>query len=153
MTKEQFIDGKYFDIAKVIASRSSCVKRKVGCVIVNDDRIISTGYNGTPSGYVNCDLRFNAESFDADKHRAWVDAVEIHAEQNAVAILAKYGIRCDGSVCYVTLQPCPSCLLLLIACGIRTIKYLKHKEDYCVDTMNMINTLGITVKQFDYGRD
>jgi len=110
------ISGKQFmKIAREISNASHCISEHVGAVIVKDDRIVSTGYNGTPQGYTNCD-EIHTERGDA--HSAWSSNHEIHAEMNAIIFAAKTGISIDGAVMYSTLSPCRQCLKHLKQAGI-----------------------------------
>lgn len=116
----------YIKIAQSISELSNCVSYKVGAVIVKDGRIISTGYNGTPSGLSNCDSVF--PMYDKDKsreeHHKFSDKYEVHAEANALIFAAKYGHSTDGSVLYVTTQPCMQCSKLIANSGITAVYYL-----------------------------
>ncbi len=114
-------DQNFINIAKEIASASNCVSKKVGAVIVKNGRILSTGYNGTPSGYVNCSTHWGAKY--TKEHHEWSKTYEIHAEMNAIIWAAREGIRIDGATIYVTLEPCSDCSKNLIASGIRRIVY------------------------------
>lgn len=119
-------DQIFINIAKEIASASKCVSKQVGAVIVKDGRILSTGYNGTPAGYVNCSDHWEGE-YTADHHE-WSQTYEIHAEMNAIIWAAREGISIDGATIYVTLEPCSDCSKNLIASGIRRIVYEKSYE-------------------------
>lgn len=120
---------EYLDIAKIISRRSKCVSKKVGAVIVKDDRILSTGYNGTPKGYVNCCDYWNNEH--TSEHHEWSKKYEIHAEQNAILWAARKGISIEESQIYCTHKPCNQCTKLIIASGITHIYY---GEDYDKET-------------------
>ena len=103
-------------IARVVATRANCSRRKVAAVIVADRRIISTGYNGTPRGIRNC---FEGGCPRCSGHAASGASLEeclcVHAEQNAICQAAFYGIRLEGATIYVTLTPCLT--------GIREVVY------------------------------
>jgi dCMP deaminase len=105
--------------AELISSASHAKRKKVGAIIVKDNRIISTGYNGTPSGFDNeCEIN------DVTKLEV------LHAESNAIAKCAKSNESTEGSIMYVTLAPCFNCSKLIIQCGINQVFY---KEDYTND--------------------
>lgn len=111
----------YMEIAKIIAQRSNCVGAQVGAIIVKDDRILSTGYNGTPKGYINCcDVWTDGPHPD---HYEWSKIYEIHAEQNAIIWAARKGISIEGSDIYTTMRPCSQCTKLIIGSGIKRIFY------------------------------
>jgi dCMP deaminase len=110
------------NIAKEIASASKCVSKQVGAVIVKDGRILSTGYNGTPAGFINCCDHWNG--VHTKDHHDWSKIYEIHAEMNAIIWAAKKGISIDGASIFVTLEPCSECSKNLIASGIKNIFFL-----------------------------
>lgn len=111
-------------IAYLFGQHSKCVSKQVGAVIARDGRIISTGYNGTPSGFKNCNSVFDPKSFDREEHHTWSKTYEIHAEQNAIAFSAKSDISVDGAEIYCILQPCDDCLKLIKAAGIKKVYYV-----------------------------
>ncbi len=119
-------DKNFINIAFEIASASKCVSKQVGAVIVKDGRILSTGYNGTPAGYVNCCDYWNGEY--TKEHYDWSKTYEIHAEMNAIIWAARKGISIEGATIYVTLEPCSECSKNLIASGIKRIVYAKRYE-------------------------
>jgi len=100
-------------MAEVWAENSHCKRNKVGCLIVKDRRIISDGYNGTPSG-------FNNECEDCNNTTL---PTVLHAEANAITKLAKSTNTSEGSTLYVTLSPCFDCAKLIIQSGIKRIVY------------------------------
>lgn len=114
-------DKNFINIAHEIASASKCVSKQVGAVIVKDGRILSTGYNGTPSGYVNCSDHWDSNY--TKEHHEWSKTYEIHAEMNAIIWAARKGISIEGGTIYVTLEPCSECSKNLIAAGIQRIVY------------------------------
>ena len=124
-------DEYFMCISYLTASRSSCSRLNVGCVIVYDNRIIATGYNGHISGAPH-------DSFVRDNH----EQATIHAEQNAIADAAKRGIKLKDATAYVTHYPCVNCFKLMVQSGIQTIKYL---EDYKNDPVvsHLIQASGV----------
>lgn len=133
-----------------LSQQSKCVSRQVGAIIVKDNRIISTGYNGTLSGCKNCNEIFDSNNFDKDAHHKWSKLNEIHAEQNALMMAAKYGISVKDCTCYCSLQPCNLCLLLLIQAGIIEIVYLKPypKSNYDDSILSLIKSGKIILRKF-----
>ena len=119
----------YMEIANIIAKRSNCVGAHVGAIIVKDDRILSTGYNGTPKGYKNCGDVWNGEKHP--DHHEWSKIYEIHAEQNAIIWAARKGMSIEGSDIYTTMRPCTQCTKLIIASGIKRIFYGKDYDKEC----------------------
>ena len=115
-------DEYFSEISEVTAKRSSCDRLKVGCVLVKDNRIISQGYNGFLPGCVH-------KSIVRDGH----EQATVHAEQNAIADCAKRGVSCNEATAYITHYPCIICTRLMLAAGIREIKYLfDYKNDELV---------------------
>ena len=114
--------NSYFkEIVQVTSNRSPCDRLKVGCLIVKDNRIISQGYNGFLPGCPHT-------SIVRDNH----EQATIHAEQNAICDCAKRGVSCNDATAYITHYPCLICTRLLIAAGVREIKYI---EDYRNDEL------------------
>jgi dCMP deaminase len=128
-------DEMYMDITKVIAKRSYCKRKKVGCIIVRDDMIISDGYNGTPTGFENiCE--------DEDNN---TKAYVLHAEANALTKLAKSTQSSIGSTLYVTMSPCYECSKLIIQTGIQKVVF---DEIYRIsDGLDLLRKSGIEVFQ------
>ncbi|MFH1622479.1 MAG: cytidine/deoxycytidylate deaminase family protein [Candidatus Omnitrophota bacterium] len=115
-------DEYFIDIAHLVSKRSTCLRRKVGAIIVNDRRILATGYNGTPSkirhcGEVQC-LRDKLKIPSGERHEL---CRGLHAEQNVLLQAALYGISLKNSILYCTNQPCVICAKMLINAGIQEI--------------------------------
>ena len=119
-------DRNFINIAKELATASKCVSKQVGAVIVKNGRILSTGYNGTPTGHTNCCDHWD-NKYTKDHHE-WSKTYEIHAEMNAIIWAAREGISIKGATIYVTLEPCSECSKNLIASGIRRVVYEKSYE-------------------------
>jgi dCMP deaminase len=122
----------FLDVAEKLSEMSYCISHKVGCILVKDGRIISTGYNGTPAGFVNCnDVNqiLNVENeVGRELHHKFSETFEIHAEINAILCAAKNGICIDGSILYSSLQPCNNCLKMICNSGIKTVIF-RHSYD------------------------
>ena len=116
----------FLKTAYLLGEESKCVSRHVGAVIAHDKRIISTGYNGTPPGFQNCNEHFPDynEKLSRDHHHLWSKTYEVHAEMNAVNFAAKHGISIEGAEMYTILEPCDDCLKNMIAAGIKKIYYV-----------------------------
>lgn len=118
----------FMAIAKLISTRSTCSSRPVGCVIVGDNRILVSGYNGPPSGAPHCSeqgngrdifcLRRSVQAPDEKKHEF---CPSIHAEDNAVRLARSLGLNLSASSLYITLAPCIRCLEILREAGISRI--------------------------------
>lgn len=110
------------EIARLVASRSTCLRRQVGAVMVKDKNILATGYNGTPSGIRHCSevgcLRQQMNVPSGERHEL---CRGLHAEQNAIIQAAKHGVNIDGAVLYCTHSPCIICSKMLINSGIKRI--------------------------------
>jgi dCMP deaminase len=123
----------FLNIAEEISHMSHCISHKVGCILVKNGRIISTGYNGTPEGCDNCDnVNYNLTDLSIpsqrEQHHDFSEKYEIHAELNAILCAAKNGISIKDSILYCTLQPCYNCLKAICNSGIKTIIY-RYKYD------------------------
>ena len=116
----------YFScLSLLISSRSSCNRLHVGCVIVRDNRVLATGYNGFLANAPH-------QSIVLNNH----EQATVHAEQNAICYAAKNGISLDGSTAYITHYPCLNCCKSLLSSGIIDIKYLNnYKNDPLVDVL------------------
>lgn len=117
-------DNYFMGIAKVVALRSNCIKRKVAAVIVKDKRIISTGYNGTPRGVKNCSEGGcpRCNSIDASG-KGLEECLCSHAEENAIVQAAYHGVVIKDSVIYTTFSPCLMCTKMIINAGIQEVVY------------------------------
>jgi len=109
-------DEYFMNIARVVATRATCERAQVGCVIVQDRRIVATGYNGSIAGQAHCNdeghLEINGECVRG-----------IHAEENAVTSAAKFGATLNGATAYVTHFPCWRCFRTLASAGISRIVF------------------------------
>jgi len=115
-------DEYFMDIARLVASRSTCLRRQVGAVMVKDKNILATGYNGTPSGIRHCSevgcLRQQMNVPSGERHEL---CRGLHAEQNAIIQAAKHGVNIDGAVLFCTHSPCIICAKMLINSGVKRI--------------------------------
>ncbi len=117
-------DEYFMSIARVVASRSNCVKRNVGAVVVSDRRIISTGYNGTPRGVRNCNEGGCPRcSSGAESGTRLDECLCSHAEENAITQAAYHGVSVRGASVYTTFSPCLICTKMMINAGIRDLVY------------------------------
>jgi len=116
-------DSYFMKIASAVSERSTCDRALVGCVLVLEKRILTTGFNGSPSGQAHCD---EIGHLMVDGHCVRT----IHAETNAIIQAALHGISTRGAICYVTHLPCIHCTKALINAGITRIVY---GEAYRVD--------------------
>lgn len=131
-------DEYYLAIAKEVSKRASCSRKSHGCVIVNENnRIVSTGYNGSPSGHESC-IDYNVGCYIIDNHCRRAE----HAERNAIYAAAADGIALRNSSIYITGQPCIDCLRAIISCGIIKIVYDKDGHySYPKEEQDLINLM------------
>ena len=116
-------DEYFMEMAKLAARRSTCLRRNVGAVIVQDKHVLSTGYNGAPKGIPHC-----AEKGGCYREQHNIPSGErhelcraLHAEQNAIIQAANYGQSIEGASIYITHQPCVICAKMIINAGIKRI--------------------------------
>lgn len=121
--KQYINDAVFINVALDLSDLSHCVSRQVGCVITKENKILSTGINGTAPDQPNCDELFDHINFDAKAHREWSDVHETHAELNAINFAAKYGVSIDGGTLYCSLQPCLQCSKNIPFSGIKRIVF------------------------------
>jgi deoxycytidylate deaminase len=114
-------DNYFLGIAKAVSARASCTRRQVGAVVVKDNRIVSTGYNGAPAGFPDClegaCPRGRLTYEEQPEHGSYDNCISVHAEANALL----YGDRdkTAGATIYITDEPCPSCRKLIAGAGIK----------------------------------
>lgn len=116
-------DEYFMEMAELTAKRSTCLRRQVGAVIVQDKHIVATGYNGAPSGLAHCEdrggcLRQQLGVPSGERHEL---CRALHAEQNAIIQAAALGNSINGATIYVTNQPCVICAKMIINAGIKRI--------------------------------
>lgn len=119
----------YMNIAIAVRERANCKGRRVGAVIVKDNRIVSTGYNGTPESLLNCLEGGCKRCSDPDRFPSGTGydmCICVHAEQNAILSSARFGIPLEGAEVYTTLKPCFNCLKALLQVKVEKLFYL-HK--------------------------
>ena len=116
-------DEYFLEVAVLVSKRATCLRRRVGAVLVKDKRILATGYNGAPSGIKHC-----IDSVDCLRTKMHIPSGErhelcrgLHAEQNVLIQAALHGISTRGSILYLTNQPCIICAKMLINAGIKEI--------------------------------
>lgn len=136
-------DQYFFDILKVVSKRATCDRGKGACVIVEDNRILATGYVGSPPGFPHCDdIGHQFKKVIHEDNLISEHCVRtIHAEMNAICQAAKRGVSIDGATVYVTMTPCRVCAMLLISCGIKKIKCVTkyHRGQESEDMFRMAN--------------
>lgn len=138
----------FMDIARLVARRSTCLRRQVGAVLVKDKNILATGYNGTPSGLRHCSevgcLRQLQNVPSGQRHEL---CRGLHAEQNAIIQAAKHGTNISCAILYCTNTPCVICSKMIINAGIRRVVYLEGYPDRL--SLEMLAESGIEVTSLD----
>jgi len=135
------------NIARVVATRGNCIRRKVGAVIVKDYRIVCTGYNGTPRGIKNCSeggcrrCQGNVRS-----GQALTECICCHAEENAITQASYHGISLKDSTLYCTMSPCLLCARMIINAGIREVVYAE-KYEFNQQAASLFKQAGVKIRQ------
>jgi dCMP deaminase len=141
-------DDYFMTITREVATRSTCLRRACGAVIVKDRRILATGYNGTPKGVPHCEdvgcLRETRKIPSGSHHEL---CRGIHAEQNAIIQAALYGVAIDGSTVYTTHQPCVLCAKMLINAGVTDIIFGQPYPDPLSE--ELLAEAGITPRRYE----
>lgn len=123
-------DNYFMQIATVVATRSTCSRRQVGALLVQKKRILSTGYNGAPSGLSHClevgCLREKLQVPSGERHEL---CRGLHAEQNAIIQAAVHGVAIKDAVLYCTHYPCSLCAKMLVNAGVRTLVLASNYPD------------------------
>ncbi len=135
-------DSYFIKIAYAVSERSTCDRAFVGCVLVLDKRILTTGFNGSPTGQPHCD---EVGHLLVDGHCVRT----IHAETNAIIQAALHGVSTRGCTCYVTHFPCIQCTKALINAGVNRLVY---HQPYRVDehALNFLQVAGVDICQVEY---
>jgi dCMP deaminase len=150
-------DEYFMMLAKLAASRSTCLSRPTGAVVVKDRQVVATGYNGSLPGQVHC----MDEGVCLRRSRQWPEAAKYemcrsaHAEANAVALAAKKGMGLEGSTIYCTLEPCITCAKLIVMSGIVRVVY-EHPYDSPIPERDLywkevLSLSGIEVERMEIG--
>lgn len=130
MGKRPGYDEYFMKIAKIVAERSTCLRRAVGALVVKEGRILATGYNGAPKGLKHCEelgcLREQLKVPSGERHEL---CRGVHAEQNAVIQAAVFGVSIKDGIVYTTHFPCSVCVKILINAEIKEIVYAEGYPD------------------------
>lgn len=139
-------DEYFLEIAKIVAKRSTCLRRSVGAILVKDKRILATGYNGAPSNIRHClevgCIRESKKIPSGERHEL---CRGIHAEQNLIIQAAYHGVSISNSTLYCTNFPCSICAKMIINAGIERIVYLEGYPDNLSE--ELIKEAGIMVEK------
>ena len=134
-------------MAHLVSERSTCLRRKVGAIIVTDKRVLTTGYNGAPKGLPHCEetgcLREQMNVPSGERHEL---CRGVHAEQNAIIQAAVFGVSVKGASIYITNYPCSVCVKMLLNAGISEIVYdNEYKDDLAIELLSQSD---IVVRNF-----
>lgn len=140
-------DQVLMDIAWLWAQRSTCSRAQVGCVISRAGRSLTNGYNGAPSGLAHCDHSCDCgRLFDEHVHNCRAEqpcSLAVHAEANALAFAARYGVSTDGAELHTTRVPCRSCAMLIINAGIKRVVWYEAHRD--MTGLELLTRVGVDV--------
>jgi dCMP deaminase len=131
-------DEYFLKVAMLVSERATCPRMHVGCVLVKDKRILSTGYNGSVAGQPHCD---DVGCQVVENHCVRT----IHAEMNAIIQCAIHGISTQGATAYVTNMPCTNCTKALIGAGIREVVVFSEYHDTLAD--DFFNHAGVQIRR------
>ena len=141
-------DHYFMDIAHVVKRRSNCSRRDVAALIVKDRRIISTGYNGTPSGIKNC---FEGGcprcASNTPSGERLGECICAHAEENAIIQAACYGVALRGATLYCTDSPCLLCAKMIVTAGIKEVVF-ESPYRFSAQAARLLKTAGIRCRRF-----
>jgi dCMP deaminase len=139
-------DDYFMEIARLAATRSTCLRRHIGAVIVKDKKILATGYNGAPRGLRHCEevgcLRDQLGIPSGERHEL---CRAVHAEQNAIVQAATFGVSIRGATMYCTTQPCILCSKLLINARIERVVVAEEYPDEL--SLEMLAEAGVSVEK------
>lgn len=145
-------DEYFATLARQVSTRTTCLRRAVGAVIVKENRILATGYNGVPRGMEHCcDAGCLREQLGVPSGQRQEICRGLHAEQNAIIQAARYGIDISGSKIYVTTQPCITCAKMCINAGIEEIIYANPYPDEL--SLGMLDEAGVPYRVFELPED
>ncbi len=144
-------DEYFMSLARLVAGRSTCLRREVGAVLVKERRVLATGYNGAPTRLPHCAevgcLREQRKVPSGERHEL---CRGLHAEQNVIIQAAQHGIAIKGSTLYTTSRPCSICTRMIINAGIVKIFYSDGYEDRLAE--ELLHEAGIPVVRLEVPR-
>lgn len=141
-------DDYFMDMLEIVKTRSTCIRRQVGALIVKNNRVLATGYNGAPSGITHCNkdncLRLNQNIKSGERHELCRGT---HAEQNAIISAATSGTSIEGATIYITCSPCILCSKMLINARIERIVYSGDYPDQF--SLELLKEAGIKLEKYE----
>ncbi len=144
-------DEYFMNMAKVAKDRSNCLRQTVGAVLVKDQRIIATGYNGAPMGVKNCidggcERCLQRERGELEENVEYELCLCLHAEQNSVLQSAYHGMSTKGATLYSTIAPCLQCAKALINAGVAEIVYDEDHSDKL--GLKLLKAAGVKIRKY-----
>lgn len=140
-------DEYFMQVAQVVATRSTCLRRNIGAVIVRDKRILATGYNGAPTGLRHCaEVGCLKDRLNVPSGERQELCRALHAEQNAIVQAARYGTVIEGASIYSTTEPCSMCSKMIINAGIKRVIYRDPYPDAL--SGDLLSEAGVVVERF-----
>ena len=141
-------DTYFMEIARVVATRSTCLRRQVGAVIVKEKRLLTSGYNGSPRELAHCAevgcIRQASGVASGERHEL---CRGLHAEQNAIIQAALHGVAIEGAKIYCTHQPCSACTKMILNAGLKEIIYENEYNDPL--SQQLVSEAGIKRKRYE----
>ncbi|RZN31783.1 MAG: cytidine deaminase [Methanosarcinales archaeon] len=142
------LDEYFMNIAAVVATRATCLRNRVGAVIVRDKRIISTGYNGAPRNLKHClDIGCIRDQENIESGTMHEVCRAVHAEQNAIIQAALHAVSTKGATIYCTHQPCVLCAKMIINANIIRVVFTQEYPDY--RALEFFDEAGVEVVRMD----
>lgn len=146
MHKRPDLNDYFMNVAEIVKTRSTCLRRQVGAVLVKDKQIISTGYNGAPANVEHCInkgcIRQAMNIPSGERHEL---CISVHSEQNAILQAAKHGQSTNNCILYVTHSPCILCAKAIINAGIKEVYYKEEYND--VTSKYMLINAGVKLEK------
>ena len=140
-------DEYFMQVAQVVATRSTCLRRNIGAVIVRDKRILATGYNGAPTGLKHCaEVGCLKDRLNVPSGERQELCRALHAEQNAIVQADRYGAVIEGASIYSPTEPCSMCAKMIINAGIRRVVYRDPYPDAL--SRDLLSEAGVAVEKF-----
>lgn len=135
----------FIDLAVLISSRSTCIRKQHGAVIVKDKQVLSTGYNGAPAGIKHCESCYREDN-NIPHGTQYESCRSVHAEQNAIIQAARHGVSIEGAAIYITGIPCLICSRMIINAGIKNVYTLfDENESAFKDSIELLSAAGIKI--------
>ena len=152
MKKRPDWDEYFMNMAEVAATRSNCIRRDIGAIIVRDHRIVSTGYNGTPRGVKNCNEGGCPRcASDIPSGENLGECICCHAEENAIVQAAYHGVSVKDACIYTTYSPCLLCSKMIINSGIKEVVYL-NRYRFDEKTKELLTEANVKIRSITYNQ-